>query len=73
MICPQCKVKAVVEQTFAESAGTARRGTCPQCRRVLTEVAFVTSVNPNRGQGAAAMARKIREGRVHLKVDEGAS
>lgn len=71
MRCPGCDVAASVTNTFSTPAGTTRRGVCPQCGSTLTEVAVVAYVDPARGQGAAAVARQLIEGKASLELKKG--
>lgn len=67
MICRRCNGPAQVDKTYKTKAGTTRRGWCPACEVTLTEVSLVVYVEPKRGEGAVAVARKLEQG--HLKVE----
>lgn len=70
MICPHCNTSAHVENVFADAAGTTRRGWCPECEVALTEVSFVVYTAPKHGEGARALSRKLKEGRLRVELKE---
>lgn len=68
MICPKCgHVMRVTHSISAGAAGSTRRYECQsgKCRAVAITKTEIVAVDPPRGQGAYALAQKMR--RVDVK------
>lgn len=64
MICPKCgKGKLLVENSYSTPSGVVQRRVCPSCETVFTTTTITTIVNENppTGEGAYAVAKKMRE------------
>ena len=61
MNCPKCGKSMRVTHSFPVASGKIQRLECT-CRTVATLKAVLVNVNPGFGQGAAAMAKKLRKG-----------
>lgn len=60
--CPKCKNKMRVTHTYSiGEKGRTQRLYCEKCHTVATAVALVVNIDPEYGQGAAKLAKKIRE------------
>ena len=62
MNCPNCKEKLKVSHTYRTPAATTQRSECPGCLLVTTNVILMVNVNPDEGEGARALAAKLRKG-----------
>lgn len=63
MRCPKCKSKnAYVSNTFsAGDAGSVQRRICDDCGAVFTTAVILMNVDPPLGQGAKAIASRLRK------------
>lgn len=61
MDCAECKIKMAVTHSVRVSGETAvARHTCPRCNAVCTSIAMVIYRDPQRGQGAIGVAKKMQ-------------
>lgn len=63
MKCPQpkCEGNLTVTNTYMIGVNRTQRASCPECKTVVTLHTEVTAINPIRGEGAAALAQRIRK------------
>jgi hypothetical protein len=70
--CTFCVVPlATTHRVYVSPGGRTKRGECPKCRRVFTIVEVVVFENCERGQGAHAVAKKLKEGDLVVKLQDG--
>lgn len=62
MICRECGEKIRVRQTYATPTGKTQRLECEGCHMTFTGVLLIVNQDPDRGEGAAALARRICAG-----------
>lgn len=64
MKCPKCDTKMDVINTYAVPGGNTQKWQCV-CRTVVVvaNVAVILAVDPEHGQGAASMAKRL-EGKI---------
>lgn len=61
--CPNCGNKMRVTNTYSVGdSGKTQRLFCDKCYTVATTVTIVVNVDPRYGEGAAMLAKRIREG-----------
>lgn len=58
----ECGGTLKVTQTYRTPCGKAQRLECLGCLTVYTAAVILVNRNPDRGEGAAALARRLREG-----------
>lgn len=71
MICtkPGCGGKIQTTHTFdAGVHGMTRRSMCPRCKRSYTLIVTIVVTEPKAGQGAFALAKKLRNGKMKVGV-----
>ncbi len=62
MRCPSCKKGTLkVTHTYSVPSGYTQRRECDHCLVVATSTVLLTNIDPVRGQGAKAMATRLRE------------
>ena len=62
MECPRCNQPMRVTHSYsAGRTGRTQRQVCEACGKVVTVVARIAHEDPKRGQGAAAVAKKLAE------------
>jgi transcription initiation factor TFIIIB Brf1 subunit/transcription initiation factor TFIIB len=65
MKCPKCSVgKVKVTHTYGTDFGFTQRCVCEGCGAVLVTKATIIKIDPTYGEGASAIARKMREKQV---------
>lgn len=72
MDCPEegCSGKLRVTHTNrASEAGFTQRRECNVCLKVRTSVVWLLEDDQTHGSGAAALARKVREGEESISVE----
>lgn len=62
MICEKCGGKLLVNNTYRTTGGKTQRLECVDCLTVHTAVTVVVNSDPDRGEGAAALAKRINKG-----------
>lgn len=63
MNCEKCKAKLEVSHTYSAPGGKTQRLECPECLTVHTAITVLVNNDPDKGEGAAALAKKMeREG-----------
>ena len=63
MICPKCRVRMVVRQSYKANSNTqTQRLECPECRLIGTAIRCLVNLRPDYGQGACHLAKKIEAG-----------
>jgi len=62
--CPQygCGGNLKVTHTYTVDQGSTKRACCEKCGTVCVVHSEIVAINPSRGHGAAAYARKKKEG-----------
>lgn len=68
MNCKVCSGKLKVCNTYVTPDSKTQRLECVDCLIVHTGVILIVNVDPGRGQGAAALARRIKAGE-EIKLD----
>ena len=64
MRCPKCDTRLVVTHTYAAGdAGKTSTAKCQNCGLVATIVSTIQAINPKRGEGAAAVAKEMKNAR----------
>jgi hypothetical protein len=68
--CPKCDVKLKIKQVYA-AGGVSKtsRAECPDCSRVYTIVAFLLGEAQERGEGAYAVAKRIRQRKTPPSIE----
>jgi len=60
MMCPKgCGRLSVTNSYKAGNSALTQRLTCRKCKLSLTSVTIITTENPDRGQGAICIAKKL--------------
>ena len=61
MNCPSCKHGVLkVTHSYATSGGQTQRRECENCLTVATSTVMLVNVDPVRGQGAKALAKRLQ-------------
>ena len=65
MICqtPKCSGILIVCNTYTTGSGKTQRLECPVCLTVYTAIVVLVNSNPAHGQGAAALAKQLANGK----------
>lgn len=65
MKCPECKHDGLmVTNTYSiGDCEKSQRTECPKCGAVTVLLTKLVSINPSRGQGAAAIAKRLNQKR----------
>lgn len=62
MRCPKCKsLNVYVRDTYTMDDAQTQKRICNDCGVVITTVTAIVNIDPPRGHGAAAMARRIKK------------
>ncbi len=69
MMCPVCGDKLRVTNSYSTRAGKTQRLECESCLTVATSVIVLANINPLRGQGARALARRLKNG-ARVQIEE---
>jgi len=59
----------VTHSYTAGRAGRTRRSICTKCHKCFTEVIVLLATEPGSGQGAYAVAQRLRAGQARLSVE----
>lgn len=69
MICPKCGNQMEITHTFtAGEHAKTQRLECKKCNMVGTAQTILVNVNPDRGEGAKALADKLRKQGYKVQV-----
>lgn len=66
MNCQSCDTKLKVVNTYSVPGGKTQRLECPACFTVYTAAVVLLNVDPKKGDGASALAKRLTEGRAVL-------
>lgn len=70
MDCPVCKKnKLRVVNSYSTGSGKTQRLECDHCLIVATSIVVLVNVNPGRGEGASALAKRVRNG-ASVQIEE---
>lgn len=69
MSCPKCGGRARVTHSFEAPGGKTQRAECESCLRVLTFLTVCVGEAEERGQGAYALAKRLRLNGEAPRVD----
>jgi len=71
MNCSFCQTRLRVTRTVsAGPVGRTQEAECPACKRSFTTVTLILSDSEGYGNGAAAVAKKVRNGKINLETSE---
>lgn len=62
MRCKRCDGKLKVTHTYSTPRGRCQRAECPDCLTTHTLLAVVVNVDPDRGEGAQALSKRLEAG-----------
>jgi len=62
VICKCCSGKLKVKHSYGTPSGKSQRLECEDCFVVHTAVVAIVNVDPERGQGAHALAKRLAAG-----------
>lgn len=69
MKCPKCGSRINATHTFsAGPQGSTRRSVCSKCRKTFTIVQAIVAEDPDSGEGAYALAKKMISGELKVGV-----
>ncbi len=61
MKCAHCDSKLLVSHSYGTPRGRVQRLECEGCCRVYTAAVLLVNEEPRRGEGAAALAKKVAQ------------
>ena len=66
--CPRCKTPMNRANCYkCGEYGSVRRLSCPNCFLVATEQSFLVNVDPDKGEGAFALSKKLADKDLQIK------
>jgi hypothetical protein len=71
MDCNTCQERLKVVRTVtAGPCGRTQEAECPTCKRTYTCVTLILSDSEGYGNGAAAVAKRVRNGKISLETNK---
>ena len=71
MNCSKCNVRLKVTRTVtAGPVGRTQEAECPECRRTYTCVTLILSESEGYGNGAEAVAKRLKNGKISLETSK---
>lgn len=68
MKCPRCDAPMSVTHSYSNPSSRTQRLECPKCLLVVTTATVIVEVDPPRGKGARALAKRLAQQPEALRV-----